>query len=311
MLPACYKFLKLLYLYKPAIIHCHYRSTAPFAFFAQLLRGVKSVLTIHLHNMPKSPVSSFFYSKFNACITISTDIEKALTEQGIHKDRIFKVFNGADKTVFKNLSAAEKDQLRIQYQLAPDKLTLLTVARLAKIKSIDTLIKALAEMNASDRDKIQCLIVGGGTHQPVLERLSQRYGLENVLTFTGYRHPHDYYALSDVFILPSLNEGFSVAVVEAMLSGLAILKTPTSGTFDQLEEGRNGYVFPFHDHKGLADRIEQLLHNPHLLKKMQQQSYYMALSRFTMEEMGNNVSNIYEQLLRKEDNFVQTFAADI
>lgn len=295
------RFVTLLYRYRPEIIHCHFRSTAIFAMIGKALTKSRSVLTVHLHNMPSSPVTRFFQSKFDKYIAISSEIEEDLLDMNIDQEKIDKIYNGVDDTRYTFPSPETKAALRLKYGYHPEKLIIVLVARLAKVKSIDTLIKAIAELSPDLKDRIECIIVGDGTYKESLTDLSKQYQLENIIHFPGYCDPVDYYALSDVFVLPSIKEGFSISVVEAMLSGLAIVRTPTSGCYDQVIENENGYIIPFYDHIALANKLEFLIENPDKLKSMQDASYNMAESRFTLKVMTENTMKIYDQVTKVDE----------
>ena len=293
------KFISLLYKYRPEIIHCHFRSMAIFAIIAKTITNARSVLTVHLHNMPNTRVTRFLQSRFDRVIVISSEIEKEILSTGVNPDKVTKIYNGADHLRYLHLDADSKAQLRLKYNFHPDKLTFIVVARLAKVKSIDTIITAIAELSHSAIDQVQCIIVGDGGQKSNLIELSRQRGLDKIIHFPGYCDPLDFYALSDVFILPSIKEGFSVSVVEAMLSGLAILRTPTSGCYDQVIENQNGFIFPFHDHQALAEKMELLLSEPTTLESMQGASYRLAETRFTLKVMTADTVKVYDNLMNR------------
>ena len=293
------KFIFLLYKYRPEIIHCHFRSTFIFAMIAKTLTNAKNVLTIHLHGMPNTRITRFFQSRFDRFIVISSEIEQELLSMDVNPDRITKIYNGADHLRYLYPAAEKRGELRLKYGVQPDKIILTVVSRLVKVKSIDTFIRAIAELDQVSQDRIQCMVVGDGGQKENLTQLTHQYGLEKIIHFPGYCDPVDYYALSDVYILPSLNEGFSVSVIEAMLSGLAILRTPTSGCYDQVIENQNGFIFPFNDHQTLAEKIDFILDNPAKLASMQDASYKLALSRFTLEVMTADTIKVYDSLMEK------------
>ncbi|NEU08568.1 glycosyltransferase family 4 protein [Flavihumibacter sp. R14] len=295
------RFVSLIYRYKPEIIHCHFRSTAIFAMIARVLTGAKSILTVHLHNMPSTAITRFFLSQFDHYIVISSEIKQELIDLNVDPERITRIYNGVDNARYINAGPDTKKELRLKYGFPPDKLFLIVVARLVKIKSIDTFINGIAELSKASRDRIQCVIVGEGSQMKKLRDLTEDLRLQEIIEFVGYRDPVDYYRLSDVFVLPSMKEGFSMAVVEAMLSGLVILRTPTSGCYDQVIDNENGFIFPFYDHKALAEKIEFLNANPAKVKSMQDVSNSLAESRFTLKVMTERTVEIYERLISRVD----------
>ena len=80
------------------------------------------------------------------------------------------------------------------------------------------------------------------------------------------------YTQAHVFVLPSYNEGMSVATLEAMAAGLPVIVTKTPGTEDLVDDGVNGYLFDFGEIKVLVDQVEGLSNNRSLLKRMGQES---------------------------------------
>lgn len=114
-------------------------------------------------------------------------------------------------------------------------------------------------------------IVGEGNLEQQLKGLSRQLGVADVVSFRGYiehsRLP-DIYASSDIFVLPSLNEGMSNTILEAMACGLPIITTDTGGS-KELING-NGIVLPIQAPQAIADAITELIKNAETRKRMGQ-----------------------------------------
>jgi glycosyltransferase involved in cell wall biosynthesis len=78
----------------------------------------------------------------------------------------------------------------------------------------------------------------------------------------------EFYAQADAFIIPSIEEGMAVVILQALACGCPVICTPNSGGEDVVVEGRNGFVIPLRDPGAIADRIERLRSNPTLQKEM-------------------------------------------
>lgn len=116
-------------------------------------------------------------------------------------------------------------------------LRILTVTRLVERKRVQDLIKSLKGLDA------ELIVIGEGHKRDDLEKLAKDLDVEGKVSFKGYiQHDElpEYYSSADVFILPSLNEGMSNTVLEALASGLPIIVTQTGGT-EELVDG-NGFV---------------------------------------------------------------------
>lgn len=121
------------------------------------------------------------------------------------------------------------------------------------------------------------LLIGTGDNEAQLREQCSRLALHDTVQFTGFvtrEAMPQYYADADVFVLPSFNEGMSVALLEALASGLPVVVTDTGGTAE-LVDG-NGLIVPWADPVILADALERFLKEPHLCQQMGAASYKIA-----------------------------------
>ncbi|MBL7206674.1 MAG: glycosyltransferase family 4 protein [Candidatus Aenigmarchaeota archaeon] len=138
------------------------------------------------------------------------------------------------------------------------KLKILCVSRLIRRKGIDYLIKSIPLLEKQLKD-FEIVIIGEGNQEIELKRLSRNLGVEKFINFEGYV-PHDnlpeIYSKSDVFVLPSLNEGMSNTVLEAMASGLPIITTDTGGTNELMKD--NGVIVPPKNEQAISEAIVKI-----------------------------------------------------
>lgn len=131
-------------------------------------------------------------------------------------------------------------------------LQVLCVSRLVQRKGIRYLIEAVANLD------VELTLVGEGPQEAELEALVSELGIENRVFIEGYI-PHEqlpeYYQASDVFVLPSFNEGMSNSLLEAMASGLPVVVTQTGGTAELVED--NGFVIPMADEKAIEKYLRK------------------------------------------------------
>ncbi len=130
-----------------------------------------------------------------------------------------------------------------------------------------------------------------------MEALREKLNLKNNIVFLG-RIPREktgsYYREAGLFVLPSLNEGMSNAMLEALASGLPILTTETGGTAELVKEGKNGYTVKMKDAEDLAEKIEIIFRDNELRKRMG------LASRELAEKMSwKNVAREYFELYQK------------
>lgn len=178
---------------------------------------------------------------------------------------------------------------------------ILVVGRLTPRKGIRFLVRAMGMLSASgsrvksvmtDGETIELWLVGSGEERPVLEALAKECGVERQVKCFG-SVPHEelprYYGLADVFCLPSLNEGMSNTVLEAIASGLPIVATVTGGTEELVTDGENGFFVKKESPEDLAEKLGNLIVDSELRKRMG------AVSRRKAESM--NWKSVADQFL--------------
>lgn len=196
------------------------------------------------------------------------------------------IFNGVDTDQFRRASDKEnKNVLRI-----------LCVSRLIRRKNIHNLLRSLPQLRARFGAIFEVWVVGEGPQEAELRGIAEQFGVADMVTFKGYvRHSSlpDIYSNSDIFVLPSMNEGMSNAVLEAMACGLPIVTTDTGGTRELIRG--NGLVIPRGDPAVIANAIGELMENPLLRTRMGERSAKLA-AQFTWRAAAEGYQEIYEKI---------------
>jgi len=146
---------------------------------------------------------------------------------------------------------------RSELKLDDSDFLLITVGRLIKRKSIDTILRALSQIEI---EKVKLLIMGDGPEREHLTSLVEQLELKHRVTFLGYVSDFEKYkflALSDLFILTSLHEGFGIVFLESMYCGLPIVCTNHGGQVDFLKDGENAILINVGDVNACADAIKR------------------------------------------------------
>jgi glycosyltransferase involved in cell wall biosynthesis len=138
------------------------------------------------------------------------------------------------------------------------------VGRVERSKGHRFLLQALAELRSRERGlRVRLVLIGAGPEESALRRLAESLDLTDRVALLGVRDDvAEIVAASDLFVLPSLNEGLSQAVLEAMTLGTPIVATDVGGTSDVVESGRTGWCVPPAQPVALADAIQEALGNP-------------------------------------------------
>lgn len=174
---------------------------------------------------------------------------------------------------------------------------ILVVSRLTPRKGIRFLIRSMKMLHETHpKQKIELLVAGGGDEEAALKALVESEGVSDRIRFLG-RVPHDelpqVYRQADIFCLPSLNEGMSNTVLEAIASGLPIVATVTGGTDELVTDGENGYFVEMESPEDLAEKLGELVADPALRTRMG------VASRTRAEQMSwHAVAERYAKLYR-------------
>jgi glycosyltransferase involved in cell wall biosynthesis len=154
---------------------------------------------------------------------------------------------------------------------APQEINVVCAARLIERKGQHHLLEALAKVQDSCRRPVRVTLVGTGDAEPTLRDLVGRLRIGSAVTFMGYvprEHMPQVYHAADMFVLPSQQEGMSIALLEAMASGLPVIVTPTGGTDELVTKGVNGDVVPWADVQGLAAALKRLVEDDETRARM-------------------------------------------
>ncbi len=163
--------------------------------------------------------------------------------------------------------------LRRELQLEPGRPVILFASKLQPRKHADHLIEAFQLLTAGQRTyaKPYLLLVGDGEQRSALEAQAQRAGLDDV-RFVGFRNQTElprFFALADIFVLPSRHEPWGLVVNEAMAAGRPVITSSDVGAAaDLIHDGEEGYVYPTGDVPALAAALERVLATPETARSM-------------------------------------------
>jgi D-inositol-3-phosphate glycosyltransferase len=181
--------------------------------------------------------------------------------------------------------------------------TLLFVGRIQRLKGLEVLLRAFAQL--SDLDA-RVLIVGGQpttTHETReitrLEHLAERLGVAERVTFGG-AVPHErlplYYAAADVTVMPSSYESFGLVAVESLACGTPVVATRVGGLTSIVRDGETGFLIPWRDPALFADRLRTLLTTPGLQASLAERAR-PSVVRYGWERIADAHLAVYDEVL--------------
>ena len=169
------------------------------------------------------------------------------------------------------------------------------IARCTKQKNPIVFLQAL-EIAHNQNSNIKGLFVGEGDMDEEVNTYIQSHHMESYLHRSAFRTdiPELLNAIN-VYCLPSLWEGLSIALLEAMAMEKAIIATPTDGTNEVIQNDKNGIIIPFNDSQALATAITRLADSPSLSAKYGQAARSIVEERFNAKRVAEAVTTIYKR----------------
>lgn len=191
--------------------------------------------------------------------------------------------------------------------LQQDESIILQLGRMVPRKGVDTVIQALPHLKNNKR-KTRLLIVGGESDTPDarlcpeigrLQKIAEENGVSSQVTFTGRRNRDllkYYYSAADVFITTPWYEPFGITPLEAMACGTPVIGANVGGIKFSVKDGVTGYLIPPKNEIALANKIDQLLSRPQLIRKMQANALKRVHSLFTWAKIAESIAGVYEDV---------------
>lgn len=231
--------------------------------------------------------SRFMYKLIDRLTRFSTDSYIAVSEYlksemvkgGIAKDKITVIHNG----------------IKIRPSKKHDgKLNIIgSVGRLHSVKGYDLLIQAFAKL---DDKKVLLKIAGEGPELNKLKNLAVELGVEDRVEFVGFKKDiYKFLDSVDVYIQPSLTEGFGLSVVEAMSQGLPVIVTPAGSLKEIVKDRQTGVISKDLWPENIAIAIEKLLKDKKLAEKLGKNAKEFVDNNFSLEKWIDATSEVYTE----------------
>ncbi|MFC6333768.1 glycosyltransferase family 4 protein [Paenibacillus septentrionalis] len=296
---------KLIKKYNYKIIHCHTPVAAMVTrFIARKYRydGLKVIYTAHgFHFYTGAPLKNwllyypieFYLSKFtDVLITINKEDYQRVYKK--FRSRKVEYIPGIGVNIEKIndiLSSCNKNNIRQELEIQAQDFVILSIGELNRNKNHEIVIRAIAKLN---NPNIVYLICGQGTMKEELEKLIKELNLQGQVRLLGYReNVIEICNISDLFVFPSYREGLSVALMEAMTTGLPVICSNIRGNMDLIEEDVGGFLVNANDLNGIAQKINYLYNNRQIMEKFSLNNK-KKIKNYSRKLISQKLSNVYK-----------------
>lgn len=226
---------------------------------------------------------------------VSADLAEELKDFGLGACAVRVLANGVDVAAYRPAPESGKSALRARFGW-PEGLGFLYVGRLSWEKRLPQFLEIWSRARESAAAEAFVVLIGEGPERRTLEKLAARSEGRIIL-----QEPTDAiasaYAAADVFILPSISEGLSNSLLEAMASGLGILASRVGGTVQAIEDGKSGLLFDPENREELSEKLKQIFSRPKMLGEMGLAARTSSVELYSIEQAAARYEAFYREIL--------------
>jgi glycosyltransferase involved in cell wall biosynthesis len=301
--------------FQPAILHTHGVRANLLGRLANKAEGFPAKLVTTVHSVLKLDYPKFWkrflFERFerwtwryvDRFILVSRAMKQDFLNNGLPEGRVTVIHN-AIQLPEQPPVRPEFSNLRDELGLPQETVLVGTVARLHPVKGHTYLIQAVKQLETK-YPAVHYVWIGGGDLQRQLKEEVEQAGLTNRILFLGVRQDvPELLPQLDLFVLPSISEGLSVAILEALLAGVPVVTTAVGGSPEVVDEGRDGLLVPAKNPDALSRAIEQALSDPEARKQMGQEGQQKVYREFSLERLVRETTDLYKGLLA--ESLIQT-----
>ena len=225
-------------------------------------------------------------------VTVSKDLKAWLISEGkISDQKILTIMNGVDTSRF--FPPRDRTSVKSKLGFAPNTFLVGAIGRLDKVKNYKLALNASIVLKKSGFQH-SMVFIGDGPERAALERFACENHLCDSVQFLGAKdNIEEYLRAFDVFVLPSITEGMSNTLLEAMATGLPIVATRVGGNGEIVKEGVTGVLVPSGNHQKLSERIRDYMSSEDLRTRHGSAARLLALESFSLDTMVNKYDCLY------------------
>jgi glycosyltransferase involved in cell wall biosynthesis len=312
---AIIRLARLIRTERPTILHTHTAKAGAVGRIAALLAGDARppiiVHTFHGHVLRGyfGPVRTFAFRRLErwlartttALVAVSPEVRDDLVALGVAPASKFTVVRlGIELDSRVGHNGYARAEARRQLGLGDgDPFVVGWVGRMTAVKRTDEVVRVLRRLVDLGIDA-RLLLVGDGPDRDHLERYAHELGVIRRCLFLGYQEDvAPWYDAMDALVLPSVNEGTPVSVIESLAAERPAVATRVGGTPDVIREGIDGFLVEPGDGDGLADRLAELAGDPARRARMGAAGRDRVLERYAVDRLVDDIDMLYRRLLNR------------
>lgn len=284
--------------FRPDVVHVHGRSPALRSYLAG---RIPDWFTLHntqftdrVGMMDIGLLRRFLSPKGRRFFVLNEEARAYLhRSMGVPSNKVEIVFNGVDCDRYHEPTSEERQQARAHFGIAPDQTAVLFVGRMHPSKQPLAVVEAAKAMQAAGRQDVQFILVGEGELEAAVRQAIAQLGVAATCKLYGWMDPRQAYYAGDLLVMPSLYEGFPMVAIEALATGLPILRSRTGGAAEMVVEGKTGFCCDT-DVPAFIDCLMQVLAQPQQLVPMRAEAREWAEKRLSAQAQARMLAHHYQ-----------------
>ena len=249
-------------------------------------------LNINIIKILYQKIEKAIFKNADFCHAVSKHLENHFKERGAKKT--ITIPDGVSQNKFKPDPNKKINRKKLGFDTEN---LIICVSRLEYKNGTHDLIEAAKYLKDLD---FKIIICGDGSDRKKLEKMVEKFNLKDKVLFLGDILHADlprYVACGDIFVRPSLAEGFGIVFLEAMAAGLAIIATPVGGIPDFLKDRENGLFCQPGNPKNIADKIEILIKDKALTQRLIQNGFKTIQEEYNWDRISEKLRNLYAKII--------------
>jgi glycosyltransferase involved in cell wall biosynthesis len=256
----------------------------------EIFSGIKQLKMI-LHELPNQFCNKFLVDRV---IAVSKDLTDRLGRY-YGSEKVICIHNGINHREM--YAEDDSSEIRLRLGLGKRDYVIGSVGRLTAVKGHEFLIRAAVHLVEGPKT-IKVILVGDGPLRKHLEGLAVHLGVSERVIFAGHQeHPGGFLQAMDVFVLPSLNEGIPLALLEAMSACRPIVASRVGGVPEVIEHEHTGLLVESGNEQELATACNRFINDKLLADTVGSAAYLKVMSHFSSKVMGEKVVSLYRDLI--------------
>lgn len=306
-----YKILRYFKKHKPHILHTQLEFSNSLGTFAARIYGIPSLCTLHTLDKVEKGNSTYWRHKLmryilkkfsTRIIAVSESTRQHYIKSGaLPEKKIITMYNGIDLAPFSDNINNDHKQIYDMLNIAKDSRILITVAVLREPKGIQNMLQAMPHIMHQFPNTVY-LIVGDGSYAQHLKSLATQLGVQKNVRFTGFRNDvAKFLAISDIFVLPTLDDALPTVLIEAMAACKPLIASNVGGVPELLQDQINGLLVPPDNVDALASACIKLLTQQETATQMAKAGKKIAEQEFDVKKQAQNLEKLYQEILTSHD----------